>query len=382
MRSIVERLSYNRRHPSQLNPLLFEDSVLLKSEVRERILEIVDEFLEYIQVDIKVLDIRLVGSNASYNYNEHSDLDIHITTNLSEISDPETIARLYFDSVKKNFKDSYDIKIKGIEVELYIEDVNATSISNGIYSVKNDEWIKEPIPVPSPSESTLSRAESLEDSILQSIEDADTVDELQEIIDNLYILRNNSLSKDGESGEGNIVFKSLRNKGILDKVKQVIRDATTKKLSLENKKIEEESSSISSWLGGEPWDDDLFHENARRLGLEVNQEYINVRGKELEFDYIILNSPVRFYHATTSSNIDSIRSKGLIPQSQAGGKYVSGVFLSGSKEGLSRWRSKDNLVIEVILPAGTKIYQDRQSNAVFVRENIPKSSIVIGRDPE
>ena len=132
MRSIAERLAYNRRYSPQLNPLLFEDGEL-KSQVRDKIVQIVDAFLEYAEVSINIADIRLVGSNASYNYNEYSDLDIHIVTDLSKIADPETIARLYFDSIKKNFKDSYDIKIKGIDVELYVEDINTSSVSNGIY---------------------------------------------------------------------------------------------------------------------------------------------------------------------------------------------------------------------------------------------------------
>ena len=77
--NIAERLAYNRRYSPQLNPLLFSDGEL-KPEIREKILQIVDAFLEYTQVSINIIDVRLVGSNASYNYNEYSDLDIHIVT--------------------------------------------------------------------------------------------------------------------------------------------------------------------------------------------------------------------------------------------------------------------------------------------------------------
>lgn len=234
--NIAERLAYNRRYSPKLNPLLFSDGEL-KPEIRKKILQIVDAFLEYTQVSINIIDVRLVGSNASYNYNEYSDLDIHIVTDLSQISDPETIARLYFDSIKKNFKDSYDIKIKGIEVELYVEDINTTSITNGIYSVTQSRWIKEPVQSVDPTSEEIASAEQIEDNIFDSIERAESVEELQTILDNIYLMRKDSLSTVGETGAGNLAFKSLRNKGVLDKIKDVLRDAASKELSLESKKI-------------------------------------------------------------------------------------------------------------------------------------------------
>lgn len=248
MRSIAERLAYNRRYSPQLNPLLFEDGEL-KSQIRDKIVQIVDAFLEYAEVSINIADIRLVGSNASYNYNEYSDLDIHIVTDLSKIADPETIARLYFDSIKKNFKDSYDIKIKGIDVELYVEDINTSSVSNGIYSVSQNRWIKEPVVVEDPTDEEIAEAEKIEDEIISKIKSSTSTEELENIIDNLYLLRKDSLAAYGESGPGNLAFKSLRNKGILDRVKDVIRDAESKELSLESKKIDEDLSPLKTLKG-------------------------------------------------------------------------------------------------------------------------------------
>lgn len=248
MRSIAERLAYNRRYSPQLNPLLFEDGEL-KSQIRDKIVQIVDAFLEYAEVSINIADIRLVGSNASYNYNEYSDLDIHIVTDLSKIADPETIARLYFDSIKKNFKDSYDIKIKGIDVELYVEDINTSSVSNGIYSVSQNRWIKEPVVVEDPTDEEIAEAEKIEDEIISKIKSSTSTEELESIINNLYLLRKDSLAAYGESGPGNLAFKSLRNKGILDKVKDVIRDAESKELSLESKKIDEDLSPLKTLKG-------------------------------------------------------------------------------------------------------------------------------------
>lgn len=237
-RSIAERLAYNRNYNNQvLNPKIFGEDDLLKPEIRQAILDVVEEFLEYIQVDIRVIDVRLVGSNAAYNYTENSDLDIHIITNLSEISDPEMIARLYFDSVKKNFKDSYNIKIKGIEVEIYVEDINASSISNGIYSVTNNEWIKVPTATEEPTEAQKDKSNDLVDTIISSINSSDTVEQLSNIVDKIYLMRKDALSSEGENGAGNLAFKYIRNAGILDKVKEVLRKDKSDKLSLEGKQL-------------------------------------------------------------------------------------------------------------------------------------------------
>lgn len=249
MRSIAERLAYKHRELSDLNPLLFDDEGILKEEIKDKILEIVDAFLEYTRVDIHIMDIRLVGSNAAYNYTDNSDLDIHIVTDLSKISDPENIARLYFDSIKKNFKESYDIKIKGIEVELYVEDVNTSANSNGIYSVSQEKWIKEPTPSFEPTEEEIDAAEAIEDELLDDIENAENREDLEKFLDKLYLLRKDSLSQGGEISPGNLAFKSLRNKGILDKIKDILRKSKERELSLENKNMRESTSPIKTLKG-------------------------------------------------------------------------------------------------------------------------------------
>lgn len=225
----------------KLNPLLFNEDKALKPEIKSKIEEIVKVFLDYLQVDIRVADIRLVGSNASYNYNVNSDLDIHITTDVASISDPEIIARLYFDAAKKNFKDDYDIKIKGIEVELYVEDINTTSVSNGIYSVTKDKWIKEPVVIEEPTEDVKREARKIEREIVNSIKKAKDADELTKVVDDLYLMRKDALSTGGEMSAGNLAFKALRNKGILTRVKNTLHTDQAKELSLESKKVKKES---------------------------------------------------------------------------------------------------------------------------------------------
>lgn len=248
-RSIAEILAYKRNYSPKLNPKLFDDEGQMYPEVRDKILEIVDAFLDFTQIkdDVKVSDVRVVGSNASYNYNENSDLDIHIVTDLSKISKPETIAQLYFGEVKHAFKESYDIKIKGIDVELYVEDINASAVTNGIYSVSKDEWVKEPTPMEDPSDEEIAQAEEIEDDIISRLENASPEDK-EDILDKLYVMRKDGLSTEGETSPANLAFKSLRNKGIIQRAKDEIKKHVSKELSLESKKIRESEETVTSFL--------------------------------------------------------------------------------------------------------------------------------------
>ena len=107
----------------ELNPLLFEDDEL-KPEIKEAIEKIVNQFVEDLKTDgvkIDVKDVILVGSNVSYNYTKDSDLDIHIIVDKDKLDcDPELYTLLY-GAYRSLFNKNYDITIKGIPVEIYVE---------------------------------------------------------------------------------------------------------------------------------------------------------------------------------------------------------------------------------------------------------------------
>lgn len=190
-----------------LNPKLFniEDSTL-KKDVRERLIEIADLFVEDLKenkIPIKVIDYWLLGSNAAYNYGDFSDIDLHIIVN-TDIVEDSNILKLLYDYVKSSFNKNYNILVKGQEVEIYLEDINTTSVSNGIYSLKKDKWIK----IPKKEDPTTYDIESTEEykkwkNLYKNLKDT----EIEDFINNLYLLRKESLSKDGEYGLGNLIFK-------------------------------------------------------------------------------------------------------------------------------------------------------------------------------
>ena len=140
MQIINEEIKIN----DTLNPDLWEDNEL-KEDVKEKLLDIADNFLDALKEDginIDVEDIRFLGSNANYNYTDKSDIDLHIVVNLDNV-EAKNIMTLLLSAYKTLFNQKFNITINGHEVEIYVEDVNQPAKSNGVYSLYTG-WIKEP----------------------------------------------------------------------------------------------------------------------------------------------------------------------------------------------------------------------------------------------
>lgn len=126
---------------------------------------------------------------------------------------------------------------------------------------------------------------------------------------------------------------------------------------------EGKEEGMHTWVGGKPWDDDLFEENAKQLNVKVHED------KQIDRLYIVTNKKIILYHATSKSFVDNIFQNGIRQSSGKGS--ISGVYL-GSKDGVSTWRGKDTTLIGVRIPKGERLYQDVQPNAIFIRKDIPK----------
>lgn len=217
----------------ELNNKLFSNNKLLP-EVRQKIIQIVKEFEEYSDVPMNIVDIQLVGSNISYNYTETSDLDVHIISNFDLIDVPKQLLQQLYNMKKTSFNDKFDIKIRGIEVELYIQDVRDATISNGIYSVCEDAWIKQPKPILHAVKHNIEKEYEKWSSKIHDVLERHDTDEIINAINTLYLVRKNSLAVDGEYGKGNQLFKQIRSTGLLQQLKDAYYKSLSKKLSLES----------------------------------------------------------------------------------------------------------------------------------------------------
>lgn len=222
---------------SILNPKIWDENKQLKQEVANKLDEITNRFINGVEekgLDLNILDRRVVGSNASYNYTDFSDLDIHIIVDLDNFSNKNLI-KLLLDFYKSAFNKKYDIKIKGINVELYFEEKGNNLISNGVYSLDTKEWVKEPV------QQEIVEVD-ISDTLQYMLEKYEQVlllnnkEEAQKLLDYLHENRQRSLSLEGEFGVDNLVFKEFRNRGYIDKLKEIIVNGESFELSLESLK--------------------------------------------------------------------------------------------------------------------------------------------------
>ena len=117
--------------------------------------------------------------------------------------------------------------------------------SNGVYSLKTG-WLKQPIKDDIPEV-------DLEPELTEWIERSntlETIDDINKFIDDIYLLRQESILKDGEYGKGNLIFKELRNQGILQGLKDKLVELENKEMSLS-----EEKNSAKIYIDG----DDSFN---------------------------------------------------------------------------------------------------------------------------
>lgn len=229
-----------------LNSKLFTKEEILKDRVRDKMLEIVDEFLEDLKeqdVKIKVNDILLIGSNASYNYTKNSDIDLHILADTKAVKYDKEVAEALYSAFRSIFNKNLDIKIFNIPLELFVETEDSARVSNGIYSVKKNKWVKKPIQEDIP-EYDVEALDELVDKweikckeLINDIE-ADKLDDEKKVVkmlEDIYNkLRKKGIAK-GEYSIENLAFKELRNKGYLDQFKEYRNKLVSKRLSLEEK---------------------------------------------------------------------------------------------------------------------------------------------------
>lgn len=231
MKKLIEQIELHET----LNPKLWDlNTFKLRPEVKSKLENIVSTFIDYVDFPIDIVDVELVGSNCSYNYTPHSDIDLHIIANFENVSDEEALITAFYNSKKASFNSAYDIKIRGIDVEMYIQDVNAGITSNGIYSLTDDEWIKKPEKLTSIPDIDVSEPVAKWQTKIKDILENGTLDDVNDAINQIYRVRHQSIAADGEFGKGNIIFKEIRNLGLLDALKTAKIEFSAKQLSLES----------------------------------------------------------------------------------------------------------------------------------------------------
>ena len=229
----------------ELNPKIWVkegDSYVLNSEVREKLLETANIFIDFLDVDVIVTDIIMIGSIVNYNWSKYSDIDLHIVVNYNQFNqNSEDLYVEFFDLKKIVFNQKHNISLYGYDVECFVQDEKTEAFSSGVYSILYDMWVNKPKETNLKSidfELLKEKANQwmrIIDGVVDNIDD-ENPDEIKNIVkkykEKLKKFRSCGLEKNGEMSFENLVFKLLRRSGYIEKLYNVPTEIIDKKLSM------------------------------------------------------------------------------------------------------------------------------------------------------
>lgn len=229
-------LSQDIQFHKELNPALWQDDQLLP-EVRQHLISIARAFRRFMDLpDTHIVDLTISGSNAAYTYTRYSDVDLHLIVDVPK--DQQDFMRKFFDAKKNLFNDQHEITVNDQPVEVYVQFSDQPHASAGVFSIKRNRWIEQPRPVKAQINHTDVQLKLLQyvNAIKRSI-GKPTSAKVERILTKIRTLRKSGLEASGEFGTENLVFKILRNQGILDKLTELKIKLQDQELSLEEEQL-------------------------------------------------------------------------------------------------------------------------------------------------
>ena len=250
--NILELDSYNLddavKFNDHLNPRLWDSTEHLRPEVKAQLLLIAEDFREFLGVtDLDLQDITVSGSNAAYTYTPNSDIDLHLVVKMPD----NEVYRELFDAKKFQYNEQHNITIGGYDVELYVQDADQPHISQGIYSVLNDDWIQVPRRVKSVVDdtSTESKFKTIGLQIERAIKSG-SLQRMTRMAEKIKRMRQTGLEQHGEFGPENLAFKMLRSQGKIKQLYDARNVAKDQELSLDERRKAKKKKRVRYGFGG------------------------------------------------------------------------------------------------------------------------------------
>ena len=209
-----------------LEPRIWEDEKI-KESIRERLVKVATHFMEKLPIDVEIKDIVLTGPLANYNWSNYSDVDLHIIIDFLDVDENKTLVKALFDNARMKWNDKHNIKMKGYDVEIYVEDSGEKHHSGGVYSLMNNEWVNKPTKYQRNIDFTSARrkADDIEfqvniiDNLITARKFKAAMRNVLRLKEKIKNMRRAGLeSAQREFSVENIAFKILRRNGILDQL--------------------------------------------------------------------------------------------------------------------------------------------------------------------
>jgi len=218
---------------SELNPEIWAGSDM-HPRIRERLRQIAEEFIDNLDLPaLAIKDIILTGSLANFNWSNYSDLDVHIVVDFRDIDENEGFVKKYFDAVRSNWNRVHDIKIKGFDVELYVQDDDEKHTSTGVFSLLHNEW--ETFPEMESHEADVAEVFKKARPLIRDLEKverfhsrekyAEAIESGNRLKVKLQKMRKAGLEAEGVFSLENLAFKVLRRGGHMKRLYDTVRAA-------------------------------------------------------------------------------------------------------------------------------------------------------------
>lgn len=209
------------------------DGPKLRPDVALALIRIAKQFLEELEIDLDIEDIILTGSYAGRTWGPGSDLDLHIVADMSSSDDPEALQRAT-KLAKFKWDEEHDVTIKGIPVEIYVEDISENPPEvTGRWSVPAKRWVLEPpeSPVPFDESKVVKKVMDFRE-VIQRARSERSEGSLISAMKRITKMRRAGLEKGGELSGENLAYRVLRRTGELQRAWDEIHDLIDRDLSI------------------------------------------------------------------------------------------------------------------------------------------------------
>lgn len=228
MRMIELAKGYGQHN--KLNPKLWDQGAL-KPQVKLKLLKVADLFLDFLDIDVALVDLQITGGQVTYHYTKHSDLDLHLIIDYSQVQCDQEVSEL-LDTKRLLFKKQHNISIMGIPVEPGTENIEQPTVSSA-YSLKTDSWVREPTNQKVKIDRENIEKQSIHWSkIFNSVLGKNDSEMAKKLLKMIRKYRKLGLKHSGEYGVENLVYKGLRNQGLIKKLEQLVLASQDQDLSI------------------------------------------------------------------------------------------------------------------------------------------------------
>ena len=217
-------MSNFRIYNDTLCPDFWDSAAHLNPVIRAKLLQLAYDFYEKTKFPAPIIDVYLMGSGANYNWTPDSDVDVHVIIDYSKLQMPPETAAKTVKTAGAQWNLEHNVFEKKHKVEMNLQ--NSTEQKpyvTGIYSLIKDQWIRMPskLPIQVNTEVLKFQYESAKRYIQNSIASGDQ-EQMKAAKKYLDAYRQYGLDTYGELSYENIIYKMLRAKGHIKKLKDSI----------------------------------------------------------------------------------------------------------------------------------------------------------------